>query len=536
VGSREAQVAVLPGIRYSLDDVARLLARRAWLIVIPLAIGTAAAVAVGERLPKKYRSETQVMLVPQRIPENYVKAAATNPDELLASLQDQLLSRSRLERIIVDLNLYESLRRALPMEDVVLRMRSDITVETTEGKDGKGSPTFRILYVSNDAKTAQKATERLASLFIEENLRDRENVSEDTSQFLESQLQDARQRLVEQEKKLEEYRRHYSGQLPTQVAANLQSIQNAQLQMQSLREATDRARERRLLLERQLADLQSPDPTAVLPSPSAGQGTGPGETTAQQLDAARLRLQQLQTHYKPDHPDVVLLQRTIHDLEAKLQGERKQAASAGVPAVDVAPAEAARQKRAHDVRDQMDDLDRELADKQRQEKDLTGVIADYQAKLDAAPARESDLVELMRDHDTLQAAYQNLLAKREESKLAANLERRNSGEQFKVLDPARVPERPFSPNVMQITLGGAGGGLAIGLLLVGLLEYRDSSFKGEDDVVRLCQLPVLAMVPLMMSGAERRAAGRRAVIINAAAIVVVLIAAVVIIVSVLRVS
>ena len=228
------------------------------MIAIPLAIGTAAAVVVAQHLPKKFRSETLVMLVPQRIPESYVKAAATNPADLLATLQDQLLSRSRLERIIVDLNLYEPLRRTLPMEDVVLRMRSDIKL-STEGESGRGSPSFRISYVSSDARTAQKATERLASLFIEENIRDRENVSEDTSQFLDSQLQDARQRLLEQEKKLEEYRRKYSGQLPTQAASNLQAIQNTQLQLQSLREAEDRARERRLLLEHQLADLRAPD-------------------------------------------------------------------------------------------------------------------------------------------------------------------------------------------------------------------------------------------------------------------------------------
>ena len=94
----------------------------------------------------------------------------------------------------------------------------------------------------------QQATERLASLFIEENVRDRANISEDTNRFLESQLKDARNRLAEQERKVEQYRLRYSGQLPSQASANLQAIQNVQLQLQSLREATDRARERRLLV------------------------------------------------------------------------------------------------------------------------------------------------------------------------------------------------------------------------------------------------------------------------------------------------
>ena len=263
---------MLPGKKYTPEDILRLARRRAWLVVIPLAVATAAAVAIGERLPKKFKSDTLIMLVPQRIPDAYVKSAAgsDNLEDRLATLEDQLLSRSRLERIILDLNLYPSLRNTLPMEDVVQRMRKDITISTTQNKGSKESTSFRIEYISNDARIAQKTTERLASLFIEENMRDRENVAEDTSQFLASQLQDARQRLVEQEKKLEEYRHRYSGQLPSQASANLQAIQNAQLQLQSLREATDRARERQLLLERQLADLQAPDPlVAPMPVPMA---------------------------------------------------------------------------------------------------------------------------------------------------------------------------------------------------------------------------------------------------------------------------
>jgi polysaccharide chain length determinant protein (PEP-CTERM system associated) len=536
VDSDEASLIMLPGKKYTPEEIVGILVKRAWLIVIPLVVATAAAIAVGERLPKKYRSDTLIMLVPQRIPDSYVKSAGSDTlEDRLATLQDQLLSRSRLERIILDLNLYGPLRQTRPMEDVVQRMRSDITVSTTENKGSKESTSFRIDYVSGNAKTAQKTTERLASLFIEENLRDRENVAEDTSQFLASQLQDARQRLVEQEKKLEEYRRRYSGQLPSQASANLQAIQNVQLQLQSLREATDRARERRLLVERQLADLQLPDPIAAALPPAPGQ-TGPvPETTTQRLEAARAQLRILEMRDKPTHPDVLMLQRSIRDLEAKQQAELKDG-----PIHDVAgekvltPAEAVRQKRMRDLKGQLDDLDHELADKQQQAKNLHDVIADYQGKLDAVPSRESDLVELTRDYVTLQTTYQSLLAKREDSKLVANLERRSIGEQFRVLDPARVPERPFSPNVLMITGGGAGAGLALGVLLIGFIEYRDGTLKDDNDVVRLCQLPVMALVPLMTTANERRTKWWRGALVNAAGVLVVLISAAVIALSVLR--
>ena len=253
-------------------------------------------------------------------------------------------------------------------------------------------------------------------------------------------------------------------------------------------------------------------------------------TAAAQLEAARERLRLMETRYKPTHPDMQTLHRTIADLEAKAQAEAARPPS---DAIDkpLNAVEAARQKRIRDLKSQMADIDRELADKQQQEKDLRVSIADYQAKLDAVPTRESDLVELTRDYNTLQATYQSLLGKREESNLAANLERRRIGEQFRVLDKATLPERPFSPNVLNITAGGSGVGLVLGLLLVGFLEYRDSGFKTEDDVTRLCHLPVLATVPLMASAHDRKARRWRSTLVHVAAVCVLLMCAAVIVLS-----
>src|SRR5690349_18171936 len=214
-----------------------------------------------------YRSETLIMLVPQRIPDDYVKSpVTTNIEDRLRTLSEQILSRSRLERVISDFKLYPDLRARGIMEDVVQRMRRDVHVKV----DGKES--FRVDYVSTDPKTAQKVTERLASWVIEENLRDRENLAESTNQFLESQLADAKRRLIDHEKKLEEYRRRYSGQLPSQLTSNLQAINNAQLQLQTVNEMVNRASERRRLIARQIADAES-FPVAALPANPAAAGT-----------------------------------------------------------------------------------------------------------------------------------------------------------------------------------------------------------------------------------------------------------------------
>jgi uncharacterized protein involved in exopolysaccharide biosynthesis len=258
---------------------------------------------------------------------------------------------------------------------------------------------------------------------------------------------------------------------------------------------------------------------AAIPSASSGPDAAAVESTPLQLDTARARLQVLLTREKPNHPDVEMLQRTIRSLEAKQQEEVKAASASQKPTERVAsPAEAIRQKRSRELRAELDVLDQELHDKQQQEKRLRDRVAEYQSKLDAMPSRESELVELTRDYRTLQTTYESLLSKREDAKLAANLERRNIGEQFKVLDPARVPEQPYSPNRIVIVAGGAVGGLAMGLLIIGVLEFSDSSFSREDEVVRLCQVPVLALVPIMMSVEERSRTRKRRLMTIAATV------------------
>jgi polysaccharide chain length determinant protein (PEP-CTERM system associated) len=507
---------MLPGKKLTVTDIVPILVRRAWIIVLTLIACVGLAVFVSKRLPNQYRSETLIMVIPQRISEEYVKAQATGKiEDRLNSLEDQILSRSRLERIIIDLNLYVSLRSRLPMEDVVQRMRDDISVKV-EGKES-----FRILYINQDSKTAQKTTERLASLFIEESMRDRENVAEDTSQFLESQLEDAKRRLQAQEKKLEEYRNRYGGELPAQVPTNLQAIQNAQVQLQTLTENADRIRERRLLLERQLADLQDNSLyVAPLPQPAAAEPVPAVESASQQLQRAKDSLEVLRTRLTDDPPNIKQLKRRISDLEAKAAQEKSRPAAPTVALSELPPAERTRQMRIRELKGQMEDIDHQLADRDEQAKRLRALVAEYQAKLDATPKRESDLTELTRDYTTISATYQSLLTKREEAKLAANLERRNIGEQFKVLDQARAPERPFSPNRPLIDVGGAAGGLFLGLLIVGLLEYRDSSFKSEEDVARVLNLRVLALVPIMSSVTERKSQKWRLALFTFAFIVV----------------
>lgn len=495
---------MLPGKKYTPEDFLLILRRRYWVLLVPFALVSAATATVTRMLPDWYRSETLILVVPQRVPQNYVRSSVTSPiEERLQSISQQILSRTRLERVITDFNLYADERKTGIMEDIVERMRTkEIKVEVVKGD------AFRVSYIGREPRTVMKVTERLASHFIEENLKDRELLADGTNQFLEGQLDDARRRLIEQEKKLEIYRRAHAGELPSQIEGNLQAMQNTQMQIQSVVESLNKDRDRRLLLERQLAETPQPRPVAGRPV-SPDDPAASGGTAVQRLESARTQLRMLELRLKPEHPDIGLVKRRIRDLEKEAAAEALAAPAADVPT----PAEAARRDQLHN---ELAQLDRQIAQKTEEERRLRGVSASYQARLDAAPSRETELVELTRDYTGLQTMYASLLQKREDSKLAANLERRQIGEQFKLLDPARVPERPFKPNRPLFYIGGIVAGLAIGLGLVGLLEYRDRSFRSEQDLSRLLALPVLAVVPLMQSDVERKQTFKRRVIANVA--------------------
>jgi polysaccharide chain length determinant protein (PEP-CTERM system associated) len=491
---------MLPGKHYTPDDVLAILRRRFWLVIVPCAVAAAVTALLARRLPDRYRSEAVVLVVPQQVPEMYVRSGTPRIEDRVQVIAQELLSRARLERIIDDFGLYRHSSDTPVPTSAVDRMRDDISISAVRGN------TFRVAYVGPDANVVQQVTTAIASLFIEENLRGRSVLVEGTSEFLQQQLDEARRRLVAQEKKLEEYRMRNSGHLPSQLTANLQALQGAQAQLQTATEAVSHDRDQLLILQGQLADLQA----AVDEPPVPAETSTTGGTTAERLATARNQLAALSTRYKPTYPEIPRTQRLIRDLEAQLEAENASAAAAGavdssIRAVSAgALREQTRSKRIKELQVQLDQLHARIAENEESEKRLRAQAAEYQQRIDQVPARESEMTELTRDYGTLQTVYTNLLSKKEESNIAANLERRQEGEQFRLLDPAIPAQRPFAPNRIAITAYGAAAGLAIGVGLIVLLEFWDTSFKTDAEVASLLALPVLSVVPLMLSAAERR--------------------------------
>ncbi len=500
---------MLPGKKYKPEDLLQVLKRRFWILVVPFAVISAGTAVAARKLPDRYMSMATILVVPQRVPEAYVKSAvSTNIQDRLRSIQQQILSRTRLERIIEEFNLYPNERRNGIMEDVVQQMRDDINVAIRQGD------VFSVAYYGESPRTVMRVTDRLASLFIEENIRERERMAQGTNQFLEAQVEDARRRLADHEQKLQEYRMRHAGQLPSQLDANLQGMGQTMLQLQHISQSINTDREHRLFVEKQLKELEgdasSADPGAAtfIPATPDAPARVMGGTAAMQLDAANRFLQSMLLKYSEGHPDVKSQRRFIKELQEKADAEALlrplTLGDAGLP-----PAEQARRRKVQDLKNQLENIDRSIEKKQDEDRRLRQLGQSLQVKIDAAPMRESEMTELTRDYATLTQMYTNLLSKKEDSQIAANLESRQIGEQFKPLDSARLPEKPASPDRPMINLFGMAAGIAVGLALIGLLEYRDATFKTDEEVTTQLACPVLAVVPLMQSDQDRRKSTRR---------------------------
>jgi len=511
---------MLPGKEYKLDDYVEIAWRRKWLGIVPFVVIAVATVIGTQLLPNRYRSDARILVIPQQVPTSFVQPTVTTSlDSRLQAIGQQIQSRTRLEGIIQELNLYQRERSTMIMEDVIEVMRRDISIQIPRGSGARNEQAFfSVGFVSDNARTAMQVTERLASQFITESLQDRTVQADQTSQFLDTQLEEARRKLADHEAKFAQFRQRYSGALPTQVQSNLAVMQNTQVQLQAAADTINSERDRQLVLDRAMADLVAISAANERDTAPRDQAVPP-PTAAGQLESARTALRGLQLRLKPDHPDVIRAMRIVRELEEKAAAEELNApVGVGVMSArsTMAPADL---KRLSEMQAERESLDRRIAQGQEEAARLQRVLADYRARVEAAPGREAEATELMRDYETLDAQYRTLLGRSEQSRIAADLERRQIGEQFRLIDPARVPERPISPDRVRLNIMGAMAGLALGFALIALVEYRDTSFRTEDDFTVSLALPVLAVIPSMIARSDRRKVKKRRLITVTASLV-----------------
>jgi polysaccharide chain length determinant protein (PEP-CTERM system associated) len=510
------------------QDYLEIFWQRRWWFIVPLLTGAIIATLYSYTLPPLYRSATLILVEPQKIPTQYVSPTDTSSvTERLSTIKQQILSRTNLEKIAKQFGLHQEKSAALseghsgvvtrltnrvkqlfsavglynqktpvvpeigaiPVA-VIERLRKNIEVSVV----GARSDAFGVSYSGTDPLTVMHITNTLASLFIEENLKIREQRAEGTTEFIESELAQIENALKKQEQALRDFREQHRGALPNQLETNLRTLDRLQLELQSINESL-RQTEESLKQERLII---AQDPTIINDSLSPRLNSSKARTQVSidnELESLKKKLSGLRTQFNDNYPDIVILKKQIAEYEAYLtENTAKPEAS-----------EAASNDTLLETGSSLAELKASLAYtspllleidtlKRRRER-IIAQIESIEGNVELTPMNEGKLLDLTRDYEITQRNYEALLQKKLNAKIAENLEKRQKGEQFRIIDPANLPTQPFKPNRPQLILLGSvlSGGMGIGLIL--LFEYLKVPVRRAEDLQRAFALPVLVTIP-----------------------------------------
>jgi succinoglycan biosynthesis transport protein ExoP len=512
----------------------RILWKRKVHVLLTWGTVSAAVVAVVMLLPATYRGETLILVDQQKIPEKFVSATVnTELQDRLATISQQILSSTRLQKIIDNFKLYEKERKNHVQEEIIDLMRGDIKVTPEKGWIQNRPGAFRVSYEGHDPNTVAQVTNQIGNLFIEENLRSRETMAEGTSDFMKTQLEQAKKNLEEQEKKLSEFKLTYNGELPQQESGLTQELSRLEVQLQGNQDALNRANQNKTTLESSISIAQSTEATlkrlieaaselSTRP-PTPGQ---PGVASAPKKKSELLeeQLALLTVRYTPSHPDVRNL--TLEIEQVKAQEEKDEAAAKAAQSKDAASkkeeaakrdptdgavketlpsnpeavrALAAERERIGLLSAQVTTMNAELKTRQADQQKILAQIDSVQARLRRLPMREQEMAEVTRDYQISKANYNSLQDKIFAADMATEMERRQKSERFTVLDPAQIPEKPVSPDRPLFAGLGSFAGLVLSLGFWLFCDIRKNQLLGEwelpDGAVVLGRVPYLVIPP-----------------------------------------
>jgi polysaccharide chain length determinant protein (PEP-CTERM system associated) len=462
------------------------------------------SLGISYTIPPEYMSQTLVLIEQQKVPESYVKSVV-NEDlgARLASMREQILSRSRLEPIIERFNLYAGNKATL--DDRIDLTRKAIGINPIRSDQTRGMPGFFISFKARDPHVAQQVCGEITSLFVSANLSAREESAEGTTDFLKQQLADSKRNLDDQDARLAAFEQKNIGKLPGQSikigdmslsmgSPNQGTLQALTTQLDATTQKVNRLQQNETILDALIAQAQQGDPAS---------GATEDKLEAQLKDAINQETQ-LEVVYTPDHPDVLAMKRRIANLKAEI------AHASAAPAKSEAVVNARDSSELRKLKLQLRAERQSMAEAKQEQARIERQVRAYEAKIEASPLLEQEYKQVTRDHESALQFYNTLLAKMSESTMATALEHRQQGEQFRVMDAPNLPDQPSYPDHRKIGGAGLAAGLALGLLLAGFLEYRDTAIRNENDIWAFTKLPTLAVISYLDDLAVRpRNGGKR---------------------------
>lgn len=495
-----------------LESVLEAWARRKWVALLTFAAVIAVFIGLAVWLPSLYRATATILVESPQVSQDFIRPSVTAEFETrIQRIRQEVMSRKRLSDLIVQLGLYQDLRRKhVPADIIIEQMRRDIDLDLRPGDSQMTfrGPTiaFAISYTGRDPETVAKVANVLASLYVDENSSMRAGQAASTAEFLKAELADVKNELNAQEGRASQFKLTHIGELPEQISANLAGLERLNTQLRLNGENQIRVLDRRERAERQLAD-------GMIAAPAAPSASSP---RAAQLVRLRQELSDLRRQFADEYPDVVRVRSEIAAIERQPPDPTVMPASATPPPVDV-PA-----RMAHVI----NDAQTELQTLKEEETSLRQAIAGYEQRVENVPKRHEQLQLLSRDYETTKERYDTLRKRYEDAQLAENLERARKVEQFRVMEPAVPPQSPDAPGRLRLLLAGFLLSIGLAVAVVLAAEKLDTSFRGMDDLRSFVRVPLLFSIPLIPTTADTRRQRRRFVLTAvAAAIVLALIVA-----------
>lgn len=486
-----------------LERYLQVIRRRYILFLIPLLLGWLVVWGVSWVLPVRYKSSTVILVEQPTMPKNYVQPNVSEDLQArMASIQQQILSRTRLLLIIDKLHLYGGSPEKTADQKVDL-MRKGIEIELVRAAEAAPITAFKIYYSAHDAHTAQQVTSELTDLFINENLKVRQQQSQDTTTFIANQLENARTTLAGQEAKVREFEGAHVGALPAQQATNLQILSGLQSELQNEQGSLNSARQQTVYLQTLIEQYRS-----LRGVPRAADGS-PTDLAAidSELTGLRSKLTNLTTHYTDQHPAVEALKAQIARTE-KMRDDvvtRSTAGNSGKQPSGSGAADASQGAIPLQLQSQLKANQAEIINRERGIADLKARISDYQSRLNEEPTREQQLADLTRGYEQSKANFDELLKKKNDSEMATSMEQMQQGERFTMLDPPSLPAKPDFPNHLNFCGIGVGVGLILGLAVVAASEAIDDRIYDEAKITEMLAAPVIGEIPeVVQPGDERK--------------------------------
>jgi len=521
----------------TLQDYIAFLRRRKWFIVVPWLVILCIASVVAYILPPVYQSKATILIESQQVPEDLVRTTVTGyAEERIKTITEQILSRQTLEQIIKDFRLYPDFQDNAPIEDILSKMRKDISVEMVSAmvpsrrseRQVEVNVAFTVSYEGGDPKKVTQVANRLTSLFLEYNMRLRENLAKTTTNILEQQLEAYRNTTRLLEEKIARFKEEHLTELPELMRLNLEFEQQIRQQIERVETKILALEDRKVYLEGQLATI----------SPSV---LFRGDQVWEPRDRLKLLRSQaisLEASLSPKHPDVIKIRREIEELEKKVNADNERrnlekmlndkevqlenlrnrttdkhpdvvrlkqeisnikTALADIQADEAGGADSADSGPTNpayiNLQTQIKRTEIELDSLRTQRKELEKKWHQYVKRLEQMPQVEQEYQDLARDYSAAQKKYNETSEKLMEARQAENLEENQAGEKFTVVDPPHVPGKPVKPNRMAIILIGFILGLGAGAGLAAAMEFTDTTLRTAGDVRRLTGAPVLSAIP-----------------------------------------